>query len=91
MDGEDPGLLGGLPRERRGTRSDKRQEGSSARPPKRPAAAKRPAGQRPAAARPPDEPPDAIGPIRGAGRIAGAGLRVAGGVTRGVLRRLPRP
>lgn len=91
MDSKDPGLLGGLPRERRGTRSDKREDGSSARPPKRPAAAKGPAGQRAGASRTPDDPPDAVGPIRGAGRIAGAGLRVAGGVTRGVLRRLPRP
>ena len=84
MDGEDPGLLGGLPRERRGTRSDKRSTGAKPVPRKRPAAS-----------RAPEEPADAGGPIRGAGRIAGAGLRVAGGVTRGVLRgvlrRLPRP
>lgn len=85
MDGDDPGLLGGLPRERRGTRSDKRQESPAPRLRKRPAASRAPSS------RPPAEPPEAGGPIRGAGRIAGAGLRVAGGVTRGVLRRLPRP
>lgn len=83
MDGEDPGLLGGLPRERPGTRSDKRSDGSEQR---RGAAPKRPVESPPSTEA--DEPG---GPVRGAGRIAGAGLKVAGGLTRGVLRRLPRP
>jgi hypothetical protein len=83
MDGEDPGLLGGLPRERPGTRSDKRSEGSRPR--------STPPAKRTLPPRPTGEDEDSGGPVRGAGRIAGAGLRAAGGLTRGVLRRLPRP
>lgn len=37
------------------------------------------------------EPDAAAGPLRSAAKVAGTGLRVAEGVTREVLRRLPRP
>jgi hypothetical protein len=104
MSSDEPGLLGNLPRSRPGTRSDKRATAS--KPPARPktAAAKKrakPAAPRPAAATAPRKPaprpvpapePNApAGPLRSAAKVAGTGLRVAEGVTREVLRRLPRP
>lgn len=65
---------------------------------KRPA---RPTSPRPAAAAAPREraaqpvrprqPEAPAGPLRSAAKVAGTGLRVAEGVTREVLRRLPRP
>ena len=119
MSGEDPGLLGNLPRSRPGTRSQKRASGrattskagsapkAKAKPatkraapkrttpkagaPKRSTAAKTPP-PRPAAPPPAEESHDAVGDaLRGAAKAANAGLRVANGVTREVLRRLPRP
>ncbi len=58
----------------------------------RPAAAAAAAPREPAA-QPvrPREPEAPAGPLRSAAKVAGTGLRVAEGVTRGVLRRLPRP
>jgi hypothetical protein len=74
MDGEEPGLLGNLPRSRPGTRSEKRDGPPPARP------------------REPVAPaPDSSG----SGDLVGDALRTvartAGGVTREILRRLPRP
>ena len=69
MDGEEPGLLGNLPKSRPGTRSDKRD------------------GPPPAKRAPSREAPSGD-PVRGALRTV---ARTAGGVTREILRRLPRP
>ncbi len=103
MDPEEPGLLGNLPRSRPGTRSEKRSGKTGSKPaPKRSQAAKpgvkstaaakarKPAPRKPAA-KPPDPEPSAPNPVEAAVKVAGAGLRVAEGVTREVLRRLPRP
>ena len=79
MSADEGGILGNLPRSRPGTRSEKR------------------AGETPRAAAGPARAPehdegDPVGDaVRGALRLAGAGLRVADGVTREVLRRMPRP
>jgi hypothetical protein len=95
---EDAGVLGNLPRTRPGRRSDKRSAGrpaeaagaAGARTPR----PKRAAAQRKRASEPAPEPQRG-GPIddvlHGAGRIAGAGARIADGLAREVLRRLPRP
>lgn len=78
---EDGGdVLGNLPRTRPGRRSEKRDG--------------KPGQKRPRT--PPPEPPepeaDPVGDaVRAAAGVAGAGLRVANGITREVLRRLPRP
>jgi hypothetical protein len=95
---EDSGVLGNLPRSRPGTRSAKRDA---------PARAARAAEQRGAkAAQPPRQarsrptppaqpaptPSDPVGgAVRGAAKAAGAGLKLANGVTRELLRRLPKP
>jgi hypothetical protein len=101
------GVLGNLPRTRPGHRSDKRAAGrpaeaadaaarkaeagggAAARTP-------RPRRQRPSAPAPEQaSAPSRSGPIEDvvhtAGRIAGAGARIAEGLAREVLRRLPRP
>jgi len=80
MNGEEPGLLGNLPRSRPGTRSEKRGKPSDpgATPPSDEAA--EPASGDPVGAA-----------LRTAARTAEAGLRTAGDVTREILRRLPRP
>jgi hypothetical protein len=78
---EDGGdVLGNLPRTRPGRRSEKREGQTETRRPRR---------QPP----PPPEPdPDPVGDaVRAAAGVAGAGFKVAGGITREVLRRLPRP
>jgi hypothetical protein len=78
---EDSGVLGNLPRTRPGTRSQKRDA---------PTRATRPRPAPPP--RPPAQPSDPVGEaVRGAANLAGAGLKLANGVTREVLRRLPRP
>jgi hypothetical protein len=67
--------------------------------PKRAGAQRKPAGARPrrpaAAASEPGTEPSRGGPIEGAvhtaGKIAGAGARLAEGLAKEVLRRLPRP
>jgi hypothetical protein len=65
----------------------------AARPRKPTAARPKRTHQAPPAAPPPE--PRSRGPVGGAvqlaGRIAGTGVRVAGGVTKELLRRLPRP
>jgi hypothetical protein len=92
---DDGGVLGNLPRSRPGHRSDKRT-GKTA------AATRAVAGKRPERAATPPPPVgddsaasragDPVGhAIRAAAGVASTGARVAGGVAREVLRRLPRP
>jgi hypothetical protein len=78
---EDGGdVLGNLPRTRPGRRSEKRAS------PQSPGASRQKAKPAP----PPDGDP--VGDvIRAATGVAGAGLRVANGITRELLRRVPRP
>jgi hypothetical protein len=79
MDPEGGGVLRNLPRSRPGTRSDKR-----------PGAAPKPKTR--AASKPPEVEADPVGEaVRAVVGAAGAGARAAHVVTRGVLRRLPRP
>jgi hypothetical protein len=63
--------------------------------PKRAARPRTPAAARPRRTQAPTPEPRSRGPVEEAvhlaGRIAGTGVRVAGGVTKEVLRRLPRP
>ena len=84
---EDSGVLGNLPRSRPGTRSAKRDAPAAA------ASRSKRAQARPAP-RPP-EPSSGADPVGEAVRtvvkVAGAGLKLADGVTRGVLGRLPKP
>jgi hypothetical protein len=75
-------VLGNLPRTRPGRRSEKRSSNRQS-----PAAAR----QEPPPASQPPEPDPVGGAIRAAAGVAGAGIRVANGITREVLRRLPRP
>jgi hypothetical protein len=89
---DDGGVLGNLPRSRPGQRSEKRT-GRSAAEPARP---KQAAGTRASAGAPPNQPAshasDSVGDaIRTVTGVAATGARVAGGVAREVLRRLPRP
>jgi len=63
---------------------------TAATPKSKPAPRKKPVAAAPKAPPPPPEPA-AGGPLGSAMKVAGAGLRVAEGVTREVLRRLPRP
>jgi hypothetical protein len=80
---DDGGVLGNLPRSRPGRRSDKRPD-EPAPPREQPSAgAHGPADRAPA-----DPMADAI---RTATGMAAAGARVANGLAREVLRRLPRP
>jgi len=73
-------VLGNLPRTRPGRRSEKRQRTGEASRPRR----------RPPQPQPPE--PDPVGDaVRAAAGVAGAGFRVANGITRELLRRLPRP
>ena len=79
---EDGGdVLGNLPRTRPGRRSEKRAtpEAAAARRQDRPAGPQR--GE-----------PDRVGDaIRAAAGVAQAGVKVANGITREMLRRIPRP
>jgi hypothetical protein len=103
-DGDRDEVLGNLPRSRPGRRSDKRPSAAAERAAedaeRRGAAAAR--GVSGATGGPP--PGEAAGPapqgsggdpvgeaLRFAGRAAEAGLQVAGGISREILRRLPRP
>jgi hypothetical protein len=104
---DDEGVLGNLPRSRPGQRSEKRSEKVKARPQRTAAkaAARAERGGSKAAAPPTagderptarDEPParggDPVGDaIRTVTGVASTGARVASGVAREVLRRLPRP
>jgi hypothetical protein len=77
---EDPGLLGNLPRSRPGRRSDKRPDEAA---PSRPPANREPAGRA--------QRQDRVGhALRAAASATGSGLRIANGMTRELLRRLPR-
>src|SRR4051794_29471420 len=102
MDGDENGVLGNLPRSRPGTRSQKRSTGAG-RPSgaaSRAAEGAEERGSAAASARGGGSPSSAErdrgggGPlddaVRAATKVAGTGLRVASGVTREVLRRLPR-
>jgi hypothetical protein len=97
---DDGGVLGNLPRSRPGHRSEKRtgETAVKAAAPKRAARPSQPrksggAGR----SEPPPPPPasqagDPVGDaIRTVTGVAATGARVAGGVAREVLRRLPRP
>ena len=81
---EDDGVLGNLPRSRPGRRSEKRAAGApKASSPKRPPAPK---------PRAPEPETDPVGEaLRMVGGLAAGGARVAQGVAREVLRRIPRP
>jgi hypothetical protein len=77
---DDGGVLGNLPRSRPGRRSEKRADAPAPPPP---------ADARKAPDPPPDDPlADAI---RTATGVAAAGARLANGLAREALRRLPRP
>jgi hypothetical protein len=93
----------GRPAEAAGAAAEKAEAVDSAAAktprPKRAARPRTPAAARPkrpqAPPAPPPPEPRSRGPVEEAvhlaGRIAGTGVRVAGGVTKEVLRRLPRP
>lgn len=102
---DEGGVLGNLPRSRPVTRSQKRDSARAAQTTARAAEASerrsakaarptRQASKRPEQPppRPADGGPDPVGDaVRLAAGIAGTGLRVANGLTREVIRRLPRP
>jgi hypothetical protein len=101
---EDAGVLGNLPRTRPGRRSDKRAAGrpaeaagAAARKAEagHGAAARTPRPKRAATQRKTAPEPQRGGPIDDAlhtvGKVAGTGIRIADGLAREVLRRLPRP
>ena len=81
---DDGGVLGNLPNSRPGRRSDKRPaQPRAATPPPAPKADSEAAG--------PGESDPVAGAIRTATGLAAAGARVANGLAREVVRRLPRP
>src|SRR5919106_3344035 len=97
---DDGGVLGNLPRSRPGQRSDKRTGRTAAPPKSAPRPAKPPNSatrEAPPASESRDAQPashegDPVGDaIRTVTGVATTGARVAGGVAREVLRRLPRP
>jgi hypothetical protein len=88
---EESGVLGNLPRSRPGTRSQKRsapaaRASTQAQPRPRPKARPKPA---PAPEHSASDP--VSGAVRTAAKVAGGGLKLANGLTREVLRRLPKP
>src|SRR5918998_1700970 len=99
---DDGGVLGNLPRSRPGQRSEKRTGRTAAvaanaaasrkaAPPKRTAPPKKTAPP-PSAQRPASQAGDPVGDaLRAVTGVAATGARVAGGVARELLRRLPRP
>jgi hypothetical protein len=95
---EESGVLGNLPRSRPGTRSQKRDvKAKAARSSEqRGARAARPSAQAKSRPKRPPEPAprqgDPVGEaVRSAAKVAESGLKLANGLTREVLRRLPRP
>jgi hypothetical protein len=102
MPDENDGVLGNLPRSRPGQRSSKRAERPGASAAKAAADAERagadaaePASEEPPR-RAPEPPPgrggDPVGDaVRAAAKVAETTVRVGLGVTREILRRLPRP
>lgn len=102
MSDDDSGMLGGLPRERPGTRSARRAAkgpragGERAATRKQPASSKRAAGEpaaraRAAAAAPPERSADGGGPLPDPIRLAGGAARAGARAAAGLLRRIPRP
>jgi hypothetical protein len=99
MAGDGDEVLGNLPRSRPGRRSDKRPSAAAERAAegaeRRGSAAARPAPDEDAATPEPTHGAGGGDPLgdalRFAGRAAEAGLQVAGGISRELLRRLPRP
>ena len=99
MTGDGDEVLGNLPRSRPGRRSAKRPSASAERAAEGAERRRSPAAR--AAPGTTDAPPahepasggdDPLGSaLRFAGRAAEAGLNVAGGISRELLRRLPRP
>jgi hypothetical protein len=92
---DESGVLGNLPRKRPGTRSQKRDAPARAAE-QRGAKAARPSTQAKARPKPPPQQPprgaDPVGEaVRAAAKVAGSGLKLADGLTREVLRRLPKP
>jgi hypothetical protein len=96
---DEGGVLGNLPRSRPGRRSQKRDATARAAETaeRRSTKAARPSAQTAARPKPPPRRPAAKGgdpvgeAVRLAAGIAQAGLHAASGMTREVLRRLPRP
>jgi hypothetical protein len=96
---EDSGVLGNLPRSRPGTRSQKRDAPARAArsAEKRDAPAARASSQARARPKPPPPQPepqasDPVGEaVRTAAKLAGGGFKLANGLTREVLKRLPKP
>jgi hypothetical protein len=80
MEPDEAGMLGKLPRSRPGRRSEKR----AGTPPDRARTSTPPSGR----ARESEPLADALS---FAGSLAGAGVRTGAALTRGLLRRLPRP
>jgi hypothetical protein len=94
------GPSGSKPKPKRSQAAKPGVKSTRAAKPRKPAPTKpKPAARKPAptaATPPPAEPsptpaPSASNPLESAVKVAGAGLRVAEGVTREVLKRLPRP
>lgn len=96
---DDSGVLGNLPRSRPGTRSQKRNAPAAPPPAARASTARASTQGRPRPkARPKPAPapePSSSDPVseavRTAAKVAGGGLKLANGLTREVLRRLPKP
>src|SRR5215212_8191664 len=92
---EDSGVLGNLPRSRPGRRSQKRDAAGQIAEQRGSKAAQPPSHARGRPAPAPPEPSGGADPVgeavRTAAKVAGSGLKLADGVTREVLRRLPRP
>jgi hypothetical protein len=81
---DDDGVLGNLPNSRPGRRSSKRPATPAGAAKRRPPAPPKPAEEEPQT--------DPVGDvIRAATGLASVGARVANGVAREVVRRLPRP
>jgi hypothetical protein len=92
---DDGGVLGNLPNSRPGKRSDKRNAGAG-RPAKAARSPRAGAQRKPTAAVPKQVPPspaeDPVGAVVRTGLgVAGTGVRVAGALSRELLKRLPRP
>ncbi len=94
---DESGVLGNLPRKRPGTRSQKRDAPARAAraAEQRGTKAARPSTQAKARPKPPQPAPRRADPVgeavRTAAKVAGSGLKLADGLTREVLRRLPKP
>lgn len=83
---DDGGVLGNLPNSRPGRRSPKRPETPQAKPRRQP-----PPAAKPVDAEQPGDADPISEAIRAATGLASAGARVANGVARELVRRLPRP